>query len=131
MKNEAINALIEMGIPADRKGFRYIVEIICMYDKDEKMLEMKLTDVYRIIGENHNAKDKSVEKAIRHAFGFAFTKGDIETLKKYISLQHKSNGVLLSTLYYRLKMLMENTDVHKFCHDCDRKVKVQGYGMDN
>ena len=31
MKNRAINALIEMGMPADTKGFEYIVDMMVLY----------------------------------------------------------------------------------------------------
>lgn len=35
MKNKAINALIEMGLPADIKGFHYIVDAMCLLESTE------------------------------------------------------------------------------------------------
>ena len=35
MKNKAIKALIEMGMPANIKGFQYIVEAMELFEADE------------------------------------------------------------------------------------------------
>lgn len=34
MKNKAINALIEMGMPANVKGFHYIAEAMALLEED-------------------------------------------------------------------------------------------------
>lgn len=104
MKHKTINALIEMGVPADMKGFRYIVDIICMYSENEKMISERLMDVYQKVADMNEDKASRVERALRHAFSIALTKGDSHSVNKYLSLQYKSNGALLATLYYRLKM---------------------------
>ena len=35
MKNRATNALIEMWVPANIKGFRYIVDAMCLFEDEE------------------------------------------------------------------------------------------------
>ncbi|EOS74219.1 hypothetical protein C817_04764 [Dorea sp. 5-2] len=35
MKNKAMNALVEMGMPANIKGFRYIAEAMALFEADE------------------------------------------------------------------------------------------------
>lgn len=35
MRNRAINALIEMGMPANIKGFGYIVDVIGLFEEDD------------------------------------------------------------------------------------------------
>jgi hypothetical protein len=101
MKNKAINALIEMGMPADIKGFGYIVDAMCLFE-DEKWLHGKTTDLYREIGRKNNTTMSRVERAIRHAFEIVTVKGYLEAVKKYLTMQDTTNGNLLHTLYLRL-----------------------------
>lgn len=104
MKNKIINALIEMGVPADVKGFNYIVQIICLYDKNEDLICGKMMKVYQEIAERNNTTVSKVERALRHAFSIAQLKGDFKMVEKYLTKQHQNNGTLLAILYYRLKM---------------------------
>lgn len=39
MKNKTINALLEMGMPADIKGFHYIVDAMCLFEHEGWMRE--------------------------------------------------------------------------------------------
>lgn len=104
MKNKVINALIEMGVPADIKGFKYIADIICMYSEDEKLISGKMMEVYQKVAEINESTPSRVERTLRHAFYIASTKGDWDAVNKYLSLQYQNNGTLLATLYYRLKL---------------------------
>lgn len=103
MKKKVINALIEMGVPADLKGFRYIVDIICLYSENEKLISGKMMDVYQKVADMNEDKPSRVERSLRHAFSIVLTKGDSHFVNKYLSLQHTNNGALLATLYYKLK----------------------------
>ncbi len=53
MKKKAMNALIEMGMPANLRGFKYIVEIIEKYEEDESWMYGKLTYMYEVIGKKN------------------------------------------------------------------------------
>lgn len=101
MKNKVVNALIEMGMPADIKGFYYIVEIMVLF-KDDTWRNCKITALYHKIAKNNNTTASRVERAIRHAFQIVTTKGDLEKVNKYLTLQHTTNGNLLHTLYLKL-----------------------------
>ncbi|MCI9621612.1 MAG: hypothetical protein HFG85_17170, partial [Dorea sp.] len=48
MKNKAVNALIEMGMPANVKGFQYITDAMVLFEED-KAWRSKLTALYRKI----------------------------------------------------------------------------------
>lgn len=102
MRNKAINALIEMGMPTDIKGFRYIVDVMCMFEEDE-WRSSKITVLYREIGKRNADTASRVERAIRHAFGVVLSAGDPRAVEKYLTLLHPTNGNLLHTLYLRLK----------------------------
>lgn len=102
MKNKAIKALLEMGMPANIKGFKYIVDAMCLFAKDETLVGGKTT-LYWEIAQKNNDKDMRVERAIRHAFSVVLTKGNSEVAKKYLATQNTTNGNLLATLFYRLQ----------------------------
>lgn len=104
MKNKTIKALLEMGMPADIKGFRYITEIMCLYDNDNKLVDEKLMSVYETIAKQNDTTVSRVERCVRHAFSTVLENRDSESVKSYLDTPHRKNGVLLATLYYRLKM---------------------------
>ena len=102
MKNKAINALIEMGMPADIKGFHYIVDAMCLFDEDDFWKKGKISCLYNKLAEMNDDKWALVERAIRHAFSIVLIKGNLEAVKKYLSLQKTTNGNLLATLFLKL-----------------------------
>lgn len=104
MKNKTIDALIELGIPANIKGFKYIVDTICLFAEDETWIYSKKMALYHKIAEINNDTQTRVERAIRNAFSIALNKGNWKAVNKYLTFQQESNGSLLATLYYRLKM---------------------------
>lgn len=102
MKNKAMNALIDMGMPADIKGFRYISEIMEIFENEEFRM-MGMVDLYKFVGKQNDTTSSQVERAIRHAFSVVLEKGNLETVGKYLTFQHPTNGNLLHTFYIRLK----------------------------
>ena len=106
MKNKAINALIEIGIPADIKGFEYIVDMMVMY-QDEKLRHAGMAEKYKAVAEKRNTTASKVERALRYAFSIALASGNQEALMKYLSSANTTNGSLLHVLYLRLEQEME------------------------
>lgn len=106
MKNKAINALIEIGIPADIKGFEYIVDMMVMY-QDEKLRHAGMAENYKEVAEKRNTTASKVERALRYAFSIALANGNREALMKYLSSTSTTNGSLLHVLYLRLEQEME------------------------
>lgn len=101
MKNKAINALIEIGMPANLKGFNYIVDVMVLF-KDKSWRETKITAVYEKIGKDNKTTASRVERAIRHAFNIVTTKGNLEEVNRYLTLINPTNKNLLHTFYLRL-----------------------------
>lgn len=101
MKNKAINALIEMGMPANIKGFKYIIEAMCLFG-DYEWRSRKITMLYHEIGKRNNDTPSRVEQAIRHAFGVVLSKNNKESLEKYLTIKNPTNSNLLHVLYLRL-----------------------------
>lgn len=110
MRNKAINALIEMGVPANTLGFKYIADAMCLFDEDEMWRYGSTTLLYENIAAMNKTSASSVERAIRHAFSNVITKGYLETVEKYLTLtlDKPTNGRLLAVFYIRLSQ--ENED---------------------
>lgn len=110
MRNKAINALIEMGVPANTLGFKYIADAICLFDEDEMWRYGSTTLLYEKIAAMNRTSASSVERAIRHAFSNVIAKGHLETVEKYLTLtlEKPTNGRLLAVFYIRLSQ--ENED---------------------
>ena len=101
MKNKAINALSEMGAPANVKGFQYIVDAMLLFE-DESYRNGKILALYHKIGKMNKENPSMVERAIRYAFDVVLTKGNLEAVEKYLTMQNPTNGNLLHVLYLRL-----------------------------
>lgn len=106
MKNRAINELLEMDMPANIKGFEYIVDIMTMYI-DENVRHGGTIKAYEMVAEKRNTTASRVERAIRHAFSIALNNGNLEAVQKYLSFGNTKNGNLLHVLYLRLEQETE------------------------
>lgn len=101
MKNKAMNALLEMGMPANVKGFQYITDAMVLFEED-KAWRLKITALYYKIAEMNGVTPSGVERAIRHAFSIVLTRGYLEAVERYLTMQNTTNGNLLSVFFLRL-----------------------------
>lgn len=68
MRNKAIDALLELGIPANTKGFQYITDAMELI-AENKELQYQTYCLYEEVARLHEgATATRVERAIRHAF---------------------------------------------------------------
>lgn len=108
MRNKAISALIEMGVPANIKGFKYITDAMCLFAEDETWRTGKTTSLYWKIAQLNQTTPSRVERAMRHAFQSVLATGDFESVNKYLTFQNMKNSNLLAVLYIRLSQEGEN-----------------------
>lgn len=101
MKNKAINALLEMGMPTNIRGFEYIVDAMILFESEEWRTS-KTTALYYGIGKRNKTTAARVERAIRYAFGIVLKRGCKEIIGKYLTMQNPTNSNLLHTFYLRL-----------------------------
>lgn len=101
MRDKAINALIKLGIPADIKGFDYIVEAMCLFE-NPSWRNGKQMALYHKIATLHNTTSERVERAMRHAFSTVYKSGNDVMIGRYLTFQNCTNGNLLHVLYLRL-----------------------------
>ena len=98
-----MNALIEMGVPANLKGFQYIADAMELFKEDEIWMRSGSTTLlYKKIAAINRDSASCVERGIRHAFSVALTKGDLFAVEKYLTMQNTTNGNLLAVLYVKL-----------------------------
>lgn len=100
MKNRAADALLKCGIPSNIKGFSYIVHAMELLDNC--LGKCKTCVLYEKIAKDFGTTAVRVERAMRHAFGFVYTKLPIKEVEKYFDLANQKNGAQLACFYYRL-----------------------------
>ncbi len=100
MKNRATDALLKCGMPCNIKGFSYIVHAMELFD--DGWNKSRTCELYKKIAKDCDTTASRVERAMRHAFGFVYTKLPISEVEKYFDLSNQKNGAQLSCFYYRL-----------------------------
>ena len=101
MKNKAINALIDLGVPVGVKGFNYIVEAMCLFE-DPKWKNEKQMALYYKIASLHGTTPERVEREMRHAFSTVYKPGNEVMIARYLTFQNRTNSNLLHVLHLRL-----------------------------
>lgn len=103
MRDNVVNVLLEIGIPASVKGFTYIHDAMDFFDEDPYYSDGKICALYAAIAKKRGTTQSRVERAIRHAFERAVTRGNHEMVQKYLDFDNTQNSNLLRTLHLRLK----------------------------
>lgn len=99
-----------LGIPAHIKGYQYIREGIILALEDEDMLDYITKFLYPTIAKKYNTTAGSVERAIRHAIGVAWERGNREAIIElygyaYCDKQERpTNSEFLSLIVDKLRL---------------------------
>ncbi len=81
---EEITMIIhEIGIPAHIKGYLYLRDAISMVIEEIELLGSVTKVLYPRIAEKYETTPSRVERAIRHAIEVAWSRNNIETIKKF------------------------------------------------
>ena len=82
--SEIVKALMDLGVPADMKGFRYLRTAIKIAYCDPSVMDRRITKIlYPAVAEFHRTTPGCVERAIRHAIEVGYSRSDYETYFKY------------------------------------------------
>lgn len=121
MKQNTVNILLELGVPAGIKGFTYICDAMELFDTDPYYADGKICALYHEIALQRDTTASRVERAIRHAFETAIKKGKPDVLEQYLDLMNPQNSNLLRTLYLRYRQLTrpDDTSHEKSCCSSD------------
>lgn len=94
------NALLELGIAPNLKGFDYICEAVEILSKSKD--RMKIVDgLYVDIASKFSANKTQVERNIRHAI--SKMDKDSEAWNKYLGIKDTTNSAVLYTLAMKLQ----------------------------
>lgn len=83
VENIIINTLLDLGVPAHIKGYRYLVTALSLVIENPDIQEAITKELYPQIAKTHNSTGSRVERAIRHAVECAWDRGDLDVLKRY------------------------------------------------
>ncbi len=103
MRKKIENALFELGITPNLKGFDYICKAVNYISADRTV---KICNVYKFVAKDFETTSSRVERAIRSAFSKIGKES--EAFNKYLGISNMTNSALLYTLAYRLRE--DNTD---------------------
>ncbi|SMO40469.1 sporulation transcription factor Spo0A [Melghirimyces algeriensis] len=76
------NVIHEIGVPAHIKGYLYLREAIMMVYNEVELLGAITKTLYPRIAERYNTTPSRVERAIRHAIEVAWSRGNMESIRK-------------------------------------------------
>lgn len=83
VENIIINTLLNLGVPAYIKGYRYLVTALSLVIENPDIKEAITKELYPQIAKMHNTTGSRVERAIRHAVECAWDRGDLDVLNRY------------------------------------------------
>ncbi|MCR3921871.1 MAG: sporulation transcription factor Spo0A [Firmicutes bacterium] len=83
LEADVTNIIHEIGIPAHIKGYHYLREAIMMVVDEVDLLGSVTKVLYPRIADKFDTTASRVERAIRHAIEVAWSRNNIETIKKF------------------------------------------------
>ncbi len=90
LEEEVTEVLHQIGIPAHIKGYLYLREAIMMVVEDIDLLGSVTKILYPGIAQHFNTTPSRVERAIRHAIEVAWSRNNIEIIKKFFGYTIKT-----------------------------------------
>ena len=81
-EKELLEFLVNIGVPAHVKGYRYLIDAIKMVLEDGKRMNYITKYLYPEIAKRYKTKVMRVEKNIRHAIEISWERGDVALQKK-------------------------------------------------
>ena len=84
---ETTKILVELGVPANLQGFKYLQKCIVNVIQDPSKIKKVTKKLYPIIGDNYNVNGSVVERSIRHATDIAYFKTGFKSLPKLFGLE--------------------------------------------
>ena len=83
LEADVTNIIHEIGIPAHIKGYHYLREAIMMVVEEVDLLGSVTKILYPRIADKFDTTSSRVERAIRHAIEVAWSRNNIEIIKKF------------------------------------------------
>ena len=81
MEQLVSHMMLDMGVPAHLKGYRYVRTAVLMAEADMKVVGSVTKLLYPEIAKRYNTTDGKVERAIRNAIEISGERGNKETFE--------------------------------------------------
>ena len=81
MEQLVSHMMLDMGVPAHLKGYRYVRTAVLMAEADMKVVGSVTKLLYPAIAKRYNTTDGKVERAIRNAIEISWERGNKETFE--------------------------------------------------
>ena len=118
LQEEVTSIIHEIGIPAHIKGYLYLREAILMVVEEVELLGMVTKVLYPRIAERYDTTSSRVERAIRHAIEVAWSRNNIDIIKKFFGYTintergKPTNSEFIALVADRLRLSHRQRDVH-------------------
>lgn len=115
LEEKITEMLHQIGIPAHIKGYLYLRKAIMMVVEDVDLLGSITKILYPAIAEHFDTTPSRVERAIRHAIEVAWSRNNIDIIKKFFGYTIKTdkgkptNSEFIAMLADRLRLNQLNT----------------------
>jgi two-component system response regulator (stage 0 sporulation protein A) len=106
LETELTAVIRHLGIPAHIKGYQYIRESVLLALEDDNMLSYITKYLYPTIAKRHRTTSSSVERAIRHAIGIVWERGNAQAFEEWYGSQdcRPTNSEFLSLLVDKFRL---------------------------
>lgn len=84
--------MLDMGVPAHLKGYRYVRTAVLIAEEDMKVVGSVTKLLYPEIAKQYNTTDCKVERAIRNAIEISWERGNKETFERLFGYCVKSGN---------------------------------------
>lgn len=84
-EREIARKLHLIGVPANIKGYHYLIEAIKIVIADKKSIFEIKKNIYEPVAKKFNVTARSVSSAISRAISIAWERGELDTLQDYFS----------------------------------------------
>lgn len=101
-RNRVEDVLFAMGIPANHRGFDYIMDAMEVIEKEGCNVSATKA-LYPAIAKRRKVTVSSVEAAIRHDLEYVRNNGSHDVFEKYIGSVNRTNAPALASLYRHIK----------------------------
>lgn len=88
-KEEGTKILVELGIPANLQGFRYLQDCVTRVVANPEYIKKVTKKLYPEIGKLYYVNGSVVERSMRHATDIGYYKTGFKTLNKIFGLECK------------------------------------------
>ena len=82
----ATQMLLDMGVPAHLKGYRYVRTAVIMVEEDMSVVGSVTKLLYPELAKRYNTTDGKIERAIRNAIEVSWVRGNRSTFERLFAV---------------------------------------------